>query len=466
MTCLVNGTASIYLYHLVEVRSRFILSLLPQPSPVHTASQRFSRRLRGLPPEFTMPGDYNTISAAPPTSGEPTQTRNTVGNRFYPYRDRDASTFSGKRGDDPIAWIHEYERVSIINGWDDSFRLANVIFYLTGTAKLWFENHEDTITSWEIFKSQLVAIFGNRDHQKKEAEAILSTRAQLSTETCTDYIENVLRLCRLVDPQMSEEDKVGHLLKGIAEDVFNFVALRNVTSVGDVVNETRNFEALRRNRIGSPAIRRLPNVVPTLAAMDHSTHGLEGLIRRIIREEMHALMGYNAPASQPADISDLVRNEVRRIATSVSPPVTPPTVAPSWGSIPQPQHNVFGQTDRPTDMHNRHAFSPIQPITEPTSPFGPGRTADNRPICYGCGRVGHVRRYCRSSAQPWNTNTGQYQHRPDRRINNDITNDQSTSTLRPSVPRPHRQSPSPPPRSFRDRSPSPAFRSRSPAGNQ
>lgn len=55
--------------------------------------------------------------------------------------------------------------------------------------------------------------------KKERAEHILRQRAQLAGESCTTYIEEVLKLCRTVDSAMTEEDKVGHVLKGIAEDV-------------------------------------------------------------------------------------------------------------------------------------------------------------------------------------------------------------------------------------------------------
>lgn len=71
-------------------------------------------------------------------------------------------------------------------------------------------------------------------------------RAQVPEVTCTTYIEEVLKLCKTLDPRMTEEDKVGHLLKGIAEDVYQFlIAIDSLESVSDVIMHCRTFESLR-----------------------------------------------------------------------------------------------------------------------------------------------------------------------------------------------------------------------------
>ncbi|GBL90637.1 hypothetical protein AVEN_219307-1 [Araneus ventricosus] len=41
------------------------------------------------------------------------------------------------------------------NYWDDSVRLANAVFYLSGTAMLWFDNNEDQFKNWSDFERLL-----------------------------------------------------------------------------------------------------------------------------------------------------------------------------------------------------------------------------------------------------------------------------------------------------------------------
>ncbi|GFT46076.1 CCHC-type domain-containing protein [Trichonephila clavipes] len=45
----------------------------------------------------------------------------------------------GAPGEDPLKWLKEYDRVANFNKWDDMMCLANVYFFLDGTARQWRE---------------------------------------------------------------------------------------------------------------------------------------------------------------------------------------------------------------------------------------------------------------------------------------------------------------------------------------
>lgn len=181
---------------------------------------------------------------------------------------RDARPFAGKPGEDVEEWLIHYKRVSAYNKWNSASQLANVVFFLTGTALVWFDNNEETLTTWERFVSQIKERFGDSVMKKKRAEQTLSQRAQVPGETCMTYIEEVLKLCRMADSGMSEDDKVGHILKGIAEDVYSFlIAKDNLASVSDVMQHCRTFEQLKTRRV-APKFGRLANVT-TIASIDN-----------------------------------------------------------------------------------------------------------------------------------------------------------------------------------------------------
>ncbi|KAH8008818.1 hypothetical protein HPB51_005865 [Rhipicephalus microplus] len=103
-------------------------------------------------------------------------------------------------------------------------------------------------------------------------------------ETCTTYIEEVIKLCRTIDSGMSVEDKVGHILKGVAKDVYSFlIAKDTLTSVADVIRHCRNFGQLKMRRI-TPKFGRLPNVT-TIASIDsNQALDLATTLRQIVRE--------------------------------------------------------------------------------------------------------------------------------------------------------------------------------------
>lgn len=54
----------------------------------------------------------------------------------------------------------------------DEFGLANLIFYMDGTAKVCFQNHEETMESWAYFKEELLLLFGNYNGGKYYTNAV------------------------------------------------------------------------------------------------------------------------------------------------------------------------------------------------------------------------------------------------------------------------------------------------------
>ncbi|UYV63097.1 hypothetical protein LAZ67_2003127 [Cordylochernes scorpioides] len=127
-----------------------------------------------------------------------------------------------------IAEATNYERVAKHNQWDETLCLANVYFYLTGTALKWLENNEESILTWTEFMSQLESVFGKNENLRLRAEKILKARAQLKGESTEFYNQDVLRLCREVDPQIIEEDEISHMMKGIAEELYQALLPRDV----------------------------------------------------------------------------------------------------------------------------------------------------------------------------------------------------------------------------------------------
>ncbi|KAH9384979.1 hypothetical protein HPB48_027015 [Haemaphysalis longicornis] len=90
----------------------------------------------------------------------------------------------------------------------------------------------------------------NRIVSRTKAEHTLTQRAQVPGENCTTYIEEVLKLGGLVNPSMTDEEKVGNLLKCIVEDVYNYIITKeDMASAQDVIRHCRAFETLKIRRI-------------------------------------------------------------------------------------------------------------------------------------------------------------------------------------------------------------------------
>ncbi|GBM68585.1 hypothetical protein AVEN_15269-1 [Araneus ventricosus] len=296
---------------------------------------------------------------------------------------RTPSTFHGEGGENPTAWLKEYERIAKFNRWDDTMCLANAYFFLNATARTWYENNEEELNSWEKFQEQLKIAFGSKDLFVKQAEQELKCRAQKTGESTQSYIQSVLELCLKVNPSMSESDRVSHLMKGIAEDMYQSLLVKDINSTSAFITECQRIEQMNQRRITKLRFARLPNVVP-MASVE-TNDDLVTLVRRIVREEVHRLSesAIQPPSLEPPSFDEMIREEVQNALC--------PVISSSAGGSERTP------TQRRPSTYSAAVRRPRRP-TEPSSiprQTDIWRTDDNRPVCFHCGRPGHVIRYCR-----------------------------------------------------------------------
>ncbi|GFV32600.1 CCHC-type domain-containing protein [Trichonephila clavipes] len=134
---------------------------------------------------------------------------------------------------------------------------------------------------------------------------------------------------------------------------------------------------MKQKRVGRPRFERLPNVVPVASLTDETD--LVSLIRTIVREEVHRLVNQTQESldSDPQSLEEIVQDEVERVLAPVSTKPTETRPRPTYAAVTRKYRALvqkFPPEPRKTDVW---------------------RTADNRPVCFHCGRPGHVMRYCR-----------------------------------------------------------------------
>lgn len=307
--------------------------------------------------------------------------------------------FSGTDDSDVEDWLSTYDRVSVPNRWDDTAKLNNVLFYLSNVAHLWFKNHEKDFTTWSAFKAALIDVFGRPAVRQLRAEQRLRQRAQQPGESFTSYIEDVLDLSKRVNASMPESDRIKHILKGIDDDVFQMLLAKNPTSVAELIKLCQSYDELRKQRA---LTRRLVTNDDSLAGLavhsDQSTllPQLQAFIREEVARQLSLVQfAQQQPQPRPAPyLSPAIRQAIEaEIADAV--PVSPqshPVAAP------------LTYADVVARPRTHPAFTPRQPLHAPTPPRAPGagpmatnpwRTPDDKPICFACGRPGHIARYCR-----------------------------------------------------------------------
>lgn len=347
-------------------------------------------------------------------------------NRFVSVRQRDPLTFSGEPSQDVEDWLTGFERVSEHNGWDETLKLANVVFCLAATARTWFDNHEAEMQSWQAFRSAISSTFCAAENPKRLAAEKLATRAQLEGEGFTAYIEDVLWLCRKADPIMSEAEKLSHLMKGVAEDAFQLLVLKSPSTVTDFTEACKKLEEAQRNRLKRLTYTRLPNVAAASFLPPTTADGLDirAIVREAVREELRAifpdlsLLTHDQGMCHPTLLATAEAQQAvpHRTQTCSAPcaqhqprefdtfptnenlhQTTPKLVASYADVTRRPRGNFSGQgTLRyQSPPRPRQAYPQSFPRSVPMRRTDAWRTEDRRPICFYCGLPGHVYRVCR-----------------------------------------------------------------------
>ncbi|GFT06655.1 CCHC-type domain-containing protein [Trichonephila clavipes] len=238
-----------------------------------------------------------------------------------------------------LKWLKEYDRVANFNKWDDMMCLANVYFFLDGTARQWYVNNEDALDSWEAFKNGLSGLFGDRQKYTRRAEEQLKVRAQRSGESTQSYIQSVLGLCQEVNPLMREDEKVSHLMKGVAEDIYQALLTREINDTASFIKWCNYIEDMKQKRV----------------------------------EEVHRLVNQTQESldSDPQSLEEIVQDEVERVLAPVSAKSTETRPRPTYAAV------------------TRKYRAPVQKFPPEPRKTDVWRTADNRPVCFHCGRPGH-----------------------------------------------------------------------------
>ncbi|UYV65515.1 RALGAPB [Cordylochernes scorpioides] len=254
--------------------------------------------------------------------------------------------FSGEPAQNAEKWLKEFHRVARYNHWDNTMCLANVYFFLSGTARSWFENIEE----------------------------------QEKSELCDIYIQEILNLCKQIDPKMSESEKVAHLLKGISEDIYRSIVILDIDTTEDFLRLCRKIEKSNKQRVNKR--------ITTQRCFDRSSRDRinRGLNQMDSLRRSRRALNAAPTAPEPSPLKTIIIEEFGKNLAAISNPVQ--RAQPQYKT----QTRIFARTprqrypDQDTSVFNQ---TPSQRRTDQW------RTQDNKPICFHCGRPGHVKRYCR-----------------------------------------------------------------------
>ena len=138
---------------------------------------------------------------------------------------KDPPIFKGEEGEDALSWLERYETIGTYNGWGNEELRNNFQMCIDGNALKWYRCTNlpalwrDTPANNDVpmlpgLRTQFLQEF-LQENFKFYQEEKLRSRMQGINESTTSYYYDVINLCRRVDPNMSENNKVAALYRGL-----------------------------------------------------------------------------------------------------------------------------------------------------------------------------------------------------------------------------------------------------------
>lgn len=123
------------------------------------------------------------------------------------------------------------------------------------------------------------------------------------------YTEDMARLFRRADASMTEQKKVGHLMRGVKQEIFAGLVRNPPATLTDFLTEATAMErALReRTRQYNRSVLELSHGTPACSNIED----LRELISVVIREELQKMRSTDAPTPRISVVENL-RDEIRQ----------------------------------------------------------------------------------------------------------------------------------------------------------
>ncbi|XP_045035969.1 uncharacterized protein LOC123476958 [Daphnia magna] len=261
--------------------------------------------------------------------------------------------------------MDRYEVLADYNQWTDADKRANFGIYLEGPARQWFQcltppNGWGDTAAVAATQQQAgtPAISGMRSIFIKEflqdsyagyQERKLRNHKQGINEPAAEYYYEIINLCRLMDPNISEEAKLHHLYEGLKPTLVEKIWVLQPKTCIDFLT----------------AVRRHTEAAELACNKGWAVH--------MLAEERE-------------------REEETRVAAATSRDNEEPSLKQLLEVLQQLQGEIVAMKKHGGRKERSRADNGTTQSQNEATPSQ--RTADGRPICFYCKAEGHIRRYC------------------------------------------------------------------------
>ncbi|KAH7982839.1 hypothetical protein HPB52_007400 [Rhipicephalus sanguineus] len=276
--------------------------------------------------------------------------------------------FRGAPEESISEWLLCYEHVASLNNWDQATKVKFLYLALDGDAKKWHTTQILTgaPNSWEEWATLLKTSFTSR-HSVEIAYLRLENRTQLPSETPEQYYYDVVQLCARVNPSMTEDDRLRHLMRGLRPDVQEKMIIANPETCAAFLQilQRINQAALMSRASG-----------PQPIGTQYST-SMQSWMQNITPPVGFAAAAATMPPP-PTCVATCAATELRCPREAAGPERDLKAIADSIALLSDRLKSIEDEMRRP----------PV-PWPQRTS-----RANDGRPRCQICRRIGHIAQQC------------------------------------------------------------------------
>lgn len=153
--------------------------------------------------------------------------------------------FSGSISDNIDSFLKQYNRAALINGWSDNDKTLYIAAFLEGPALTFFDNiqHDISEIKWTDLEGNLRKEF-EPIAQTEMIRLILEKRKQLEDESTVAYINEAESLCRRIDKNMSQEEIVRNILKGLKPNIARYIGIMGNKNLNELKENVRKYEMI------------------------------------------------------------------------------------------------------------------------------------------------------------------------------------------------------------------------------
>ena len=266
--------------------------------------------------------------------------------------------YDGK--DDVEDYLNHFTYISNCNNWDPNLQRMRLPAHLRGVAELWYteftKQYKDKngsltgLTIDEIYAG-LRDAFRPKNYQSMTQTALICRHQGLG-ESVADYYYDIMRLCNKMNPNMTEGEKLTHVMRGLKSGMLEKVLVLEPKNCLDLLGKLRSIEEAEFMSSQRPGYNLL-------------------------------LMNQQAKRDLKPDVSSPVQGEARM--------TSPDTEAPNAQKASDNFDKLCQMFEKFLEANMGRGRSYGQ---NPNQAPNQRRTVDGRIICNFCNVPGHISRNC------------------------------------------------------------------------